>query len=229
MEPPETAVLSVFRFLIRSVAYMVTEQAVSRPGSLTDTTYSTLGYTYTVMSVSITYFVHGTTTDNEQDIATGWLPGELSEVGKEQAKKLGDQIADKHFDVVFCSDLQRAIDSAELGFGRKYEIIQDERLRECNYGDMNGKSATSFKNKMGDFVNAPFPNGESYKDVEARLAGFVDFLRTNYDGKHIAIVAHQGPQLALDVLLRGKTWQQAIDEDWRKKKAWQPGWEYEIS
>ena len=42
------------------------------------------------MSVKITYFVHGTTTDNEQDLATGWAPGELSELGKEQAKDLGE-------------------------------------------------------------------------------------------------------------------------------------------
>ncbi|MDB5186346.1 MAG: hypothetical protein JWL85_869 [Candidatus Saccharibacteria bacterium] len=179
------------------------------------------------MSVRITYFVHGTTTDNEHDLATGWLPGELSEAGKEQAKQLGQQVADKQFDVVFCSDLQRAIDSAQLGFGDKYEIIQDSRLRECNYGDMNGKSASSFKDRMQDFVTTPFPNGESYQDAETRLASFVDYLRTNYDGKHIAIVAHQAPQLALDVSLKGKTWQEAIDEDWRKSKAWQPGWEYE--
>lgn len=178
------------------------------------------------MSVQIAYFVHGTTTDNEQHLATGWLPGELSALGREQAKRLGEQVADKHFDVVFCSDLQRAIDSAELGFGGAYDIIQDERLRECNYGDMNGSSARSFKDRMEDFVDTPFPNGESYKDVEARIASFVDFLRTHYDGKHIAIVAHQAPQLALDVLLCGKTWQQAIDEDWRKFKAWQPGWGY---
>lgn len=180
------------------------------------------------MSVEITYFVHGTTTDNEQDLATGWLPGELSEVGKHQAKDLGGMVADKQFDVVFCSDLQRAIDSAELGFGDKYEIIQDERLRECNYGDMNGQSAASFKGRMEDYVDDPFPNGESYKDVEARLASFVDFLRNNYEGKHIAIVAHQGPQLALDVILGGKTWHQAIAEDWRKQKAWQPDWEYTV-
>jgi broad specificity phosphatase PhoE len=180
------------------------------------------------MAVEITYFVHGTTTDNEQDLATGWLPGKLSEVGKVQAKKLGEQAGDKKFDVVFCSDLKRAVDSAELGFGNRYEIIQDERLRECNYGDMNGQSASTFKDSMGNYVESPFPNGESYKDTEARLASFVDFLRTNYNGKHIAIVAHQAPQLALDVLLRGKTWQQAIDEDWRKSKAWQPGWEYEV-
>lgn len=178
--------------------------------------------------MKITYFVHGTTTDNEQDLATGWLPGELSKIGKQQAKVLGELVADKHFDVVFCSDLQRAIDSAELGFGGKYKIIHDVRLRECNYGDMNGSPASSFKNKMEDYVDTPFPNGESYKDVEARLKSFVDMLRANYSGKHIAIVAHQGLQLALDVLLRDRTWQEAIHEDWRKQKAWQPGWEYTV-
>lgn len=179
------------------------------------------------MSVEITYFVHGTTTDNEQDLATGWLPGKLSEVGRQQAKHLAEQSADKHFDVVFCSDLERAINSAQLGFGDTYDIVQDDRLRECNYGDLNGTSAAAFKDKMEDFIDTPFPHGESYQDVEARLASFVDFLRTNYQGKHVAIVAHQGPQLALDVLLKGKSWQQAIAEDWRKKKAWQPGWEYQ--
>ncbi len=181
------------------------------------------------MSVNITYFVHGTTTDNEQGLATGWLPGELSAKGKEQAAVLGEQVADKQFDIVFCSDLQRAIDSANLGFSNKYKIIQDKRLRECNYGDMNGTSAKTFKNNMHDYIASSFPNGESYRDVENRMASFVEFLKRDYDGKHIAIVAHQGPQLALDVLLRGKTWQEAIDEDWRKTKSWQPGWEYTVS
>lgn len=180
------------------------------------------------MAVKITYFVHGTTTDNEQDLATGWLPGALSKTGRQQAKDLGGMVADKHFGVVFCSDLQRAIDSAELGFGDKYEIIQDDRLRECNYGDLNGTSAADFKDRMQEYIDVSFPNGESYKDIEVRLASFVDFLRQNYEGKHIAIVAHQGPQLALDVILGGKTWQKAISEDWRKQKAWQAGWEYMV-
>jgi len=67
--------------------------------------------------INITYFVHGTTIDNQQRIATGWLPGELSAIGREQAEKLGEQVADRQFDVVFCSDLKRAVDSAQLGFG----------------------------------------------------------------------------------------------------------------
>lgn len=179
--------------------------------------------------VTITYFVHGTTTDNEQDLATGWLPGELSETGKNQAKELGGMVADKVFDVVFCSDLKRAVDSASLAFGNKYKIVPDERLRECNYGDFNGHPASLFKSTMVDYVEHPFPNGESYQDVERRVAEFLNFLVANYTGKKVAIVSHQGPQLALDVLLLGKTWPQAIAEDWRNTKAWQPGWSYIVN
>lgn len=180
------------------------------------------------MAVKITYFVHGTTTDNEQGLATGWLGGELSELGIKQAKELGPLAQDKHFDAVFCSDLKRAVDSANFGFEGKYEIIPDSRLRECNYGDFNQKSE-EFKSDMAQFIDQPFKNGESYKDVEKRMADFINFLKENYNGKHIAIVAHQGPQLALDVLLKSKTWQQAIEEDWRKTRSWQPGWEYMIA
>lgn len=178
--------------------------------------------------VSLVYFVHGTTTDNEQKLATGWLPGELSAAGREQAKKLGEQVADQQFDVVFCSDLQRAIDSAELGFGKKYKIIQDDRLRECNYGALDGGPKAVKDSMMDDCIDHPFPNGESYRDVEARLESFCNFLRQKYDGKRVAIVAHQGPQLALDVILKNKSWEQAIAEDWRKTSAWQPGWQYII-
>src|SRR3989344_8513666 len=181
------------------------------------------------MAVKITYLVHGTTTDNEQDLATGWSPCELSELGVKQAKELGKLVPKKHFDVIFCSDLKRAVDSAELGFGDKYKIIQDKRLRECNYGDFTGKPAEKFKNKMVNYVDNPFPNGESYKDVEKRIADFLNFLGKRYSRKHVAIVSHQAPQLALDVLTKEKTWSQAISEDWRNKKIWQPGWEYSVS
>ncbi|MFA6381834.1 MAG: histidine phosphatase family protein [Candidatus Buchananbacteria bacterium] len=177
--------------------------------------------------IKITYFVHGTTTDNEKGLATGWLAGELSKLGIQQSKELAGQVADQKFDVIFCSDLKRAVDSAKLAFGDKYEIIPDQRLREINYGGFNGQP-DSFKTNLKQFIKTPFPGGESFSEVENRLADFVEFLKTNYGGKHIAIVAHQAPQLALEVLLNKKTWEQAIDEDWRNQKAWQPGWKYII-
>jgi KaiC/GvpD/RAD55 family RecA-like ATPase len=81
-----------------------------------------------------------------------------------------DLTSNKNFDVVFCSDLKRAIDSAKLGFGNKYKISEDIRLRECNYGDWNG-NPTEFKDgKMDQYITTTFPNGESYSDVEKRLS-----------------------------------------------------------
>jgi broad specificity phosphatase PhoE len=79
-----------------------------------------------------------------------------------------------------------------------------------------------------EMIAERFPNGESYEDVKARIASFLEFLKQNYDGKAVAIIAHKAPQLALDVLLHGKIWEQAFAEDWRKTKAWQAGWEYEV-
>jgi broad specificity phosphatase PhoE len=75
---------------------------------------------YTGVMVTITYFVHGTTPDNENGLATGWLPGELSPLGLEQAKVLAKQVADREFDIVICSDLYRAVQTAQLLFGDKH-------------------------------------------------------------------------------------------------------------
>ena len=178
--------------------------------------------------LEITYFVHGTTTDNEKDLATGWAAGELSQLGIEQSIALGKLVANKKFNVVFCSDLKRAIVSARLAFGDRYEIIQDSRLREVNYGDFTQKLAKEFKNDVAKYIDSPFLNGESYKDVEKRMSDFLNEILPKYDGKHIAIVAHKVPQLALDVLIKGKTWEQAFASDWRKTKSYQPGWKYTI-
>lgn len=66
--------------------------------------------------IYITYFVHGTTTDNEQGISSGWYNVSLSELGIVQSLDLKNTIRTKHFDIVFCSDFKRAIDSANLTF-----------------------------------------------------------------------------------------------------------------
>lgn len=58
------------------------------------------------MAVKITYFVHGTTTDNLEHKSTGWLPGILSQKGINQSIILKEQVDINQFDVVFCSDLQ---------------------------------------------------------------------------------------------------------------------------
>lgn len=136
------------------------------------------------------------------------------------------QIKGKSFDAVFCSDLKRAVDSAKLTFGKSVSIIQDKRLRECNYGDLTQHSSKEVE--QYDCIHKKYPNGESYPDVENRVRDFIKETLKKYAGKHIAIVAHKAPQLALEVIINNKTWEEAVKEDWRLKnpKEWKPGWEY---
>ena len=178
------------------------------------------------MPMFITYFVHGTTTDNEKGISSGWFDVELSSKGIEQSIALKDKLDGKKIDVVFCSDLKRAVDSAKLTFEGTAPIISDARLRECNYGDFNAKPSEIVEPLQEKMITERFPGGESYEDVKIRIVGFLESLKRDYPGKFIAIVAHKAPQLALDVILKNKTWEQAFAEDWRKTKSWQPGWEY---
>lgn len=180
------------------------------------------------MAVKITYFVHGTTTDNEQGRSTGWNHGELSAIGIEQSKKLREQTKDEKFDAVFSSDLKRAYDTAIHAFGGRVPVTVDQRLRECNYGKYNGGDSKIVEPMHEKMIQEKFPEGESYEDVKTRMASFLEFLKQNYDGKSVALVAHKAPQIALDALLKNKTWESAFRDDWRNTKSWQPGWEYEL-
>jgi broad specificity phosphatase PhoE len=178
--------------------------------------------------VKITYFVHGTTVDNENHISSGWKDVELSDKGIQQSIELRELIKDKKFDAIFTSDLKRAIDSAEITFGLEYEDMtySDPDLRECNYGDYDGKPSEIVEPLQEKSITNPMPNGESYEQVKERVSRFLEKLRKVYNGRHVAIVAHKAPQLALEVLLKGKTWETAFATDWRKVGKWQPGWEY---
>ena len=177
------------------------------------------------METKVIYFVHGTTTDNATKKCSGWKQSKLTDLGKERAIKLGQTRKDICFDIIFTSDLVRAIDTANLAFPN-VKNIQDKRLRECNYGDLDGKdkSLVIYENH----IDKPFPNGESLKDVEKRVRSFIDFLKNNYEAKTVGIVAHRATQLSFEVITKGISWEDAIANDWRKTKSWQPGWVYII-
>ena len=179
------------------------------------------------METKIIYFVHGTTTDNAAKLCSGWKEAMLNNLGIEQAQNLGNVIKENgiKFDVIFTSDLKRAIDSSNIAFP-EYEKIRENRLRECNYGDLDGehKSLVVYE----EHIAKPCPNGESLEDVEKRIREFIEVLKQNYSGKTIGIVAHRAPQLALEVITKGITWEEAINNDWRKTGDWQPGWDYII-
>lgn len=178
------------------------------------------------MGTPITYLVHSTTPDNEKNISSGWNDTPLSELGIRQSHELFLAIWEKHFDVIFCSDLQRAKQTTEIVFPNHPHIIYDSRLRECNYGDFNWFPSDIVEPLQEKNIKTPFPNGESYEDVKIRIENLLNDIQAKYSGKSVACIGSKAPQIALDVLIRWMTWEGAFAYDWRKTKSWQPWWEY---
>jgi broad specificity phosphatase PhoE len=175
------------------------------------------------MSVDIVYETHSTSTDNEAGIATGWLPGRLSETGREQAKELGRRRRADDIATVFVSDLARAVETAEIAFaGSEIGIVQDGRLRECNYGELNGAAAAVVHGERSARIDEPFPGGESYRDVVARVADFLRDVARDWDGKQVLIISHSAPRWALDCLLNGAKLEDLVGAPFE----WRPGWRY---
>jgi len=173
------------------------------------------------VALQLVYETHAITTDNEAGIATGWLPGRLSERGRETAAELGARRRDDGLTAVFVSDLERALETVRVAFeGSPIPVAVDERLRECNYGRLNGMPRARLDMERAAHVDEPWPDGESYRDVVERTAAFLDDL----DGRmgRVLVVAHSANKVALDHLLLGADLRELVD----RPMDWQPGWEY---
>ena len=112
------------------------------------------------------------------------------------------------------------IAEAVLGLDASEQAFLDKTLIDLDGTDK------SFKNDMTQFIDTPYPNGESYKDTEARLHSFLEDVKKEFGDQHIAIIGHEATQLAIEVICNNKTWQQVIAENWRPQGKWQPGWTY---
>jgi 2,3-bisphosphoglycerate-dependent phosphoglycerate mutase len=168
---------------------------------------------------------HATSLDNEGGLASGWYDVDLSPRGEVQARELGERYRDRAVQIVFCSDLRRSYRTAEIAFeGRSgIPIVQDARLRECNYGALTRHSTAEIDAMRASTITAPFPAGESYEQVTARVAGFLDEVGRLYR-EPVLVIGHRGTYYALEHLLNGVPLKTAIEAAW----SWRPGWSYEL-
>lgn len=175
--------------------------------------------------IAITFEAHSTTVDNEAHRASGHNDVELSPLGIRQSEELGERYKDQGFDAIFCSDLQRSYKTAEISFGDKYfPIIQDARLRECDYGDLTQRPSAEVDPEKLQHITRPFPNGESYEQTSLRVKSFLQDLLKDYDGKKVMVIGHRATQYGLEHWIHGIPLEQVISAPWK----WQPGWEYTL-
>jgi broad specificity phosphatase PhoE len=177
------------------------------------------------VGLEIVYETHSITVDNERGIATGWLPGELSARGRELAIEAGRRRIDDPLSAIYVSDLRRAVETVRLAFPKpRVPVHLDARLRECNYGELNGAPVAALDRERLDHVAVPWPDGESYEEVVVRTRSLLDDLRARHDGERVLLVAHSANRWALQHLLLGTPLREAIAAPF----AWQPGWEFQV-
>lgn len=175
------------------------------------------------MTLELVFETHQTTLDNEAGIATGWLPGRLSSQGRRQARELGDRRRDDGLAAVFTSDLHRAVETVDLAFGEAGPpVLLDWRLRECDYGELNGAPRDQVHADRVAHLSTPYPGGESWQQAVDRVGSFLGDLLPRWDGARVLVVGHVATRLGLDHHLLGVPLVDELAAEFR----WQPGWEY---
>lgn len=129
----------------------------------------------------------------------GRAPGlHLAEEGVRQAERAGERIGElKRVDAIYCSPLERAKETAApIGKAVGIRPKVDRGLLECDFGDWTGAELKKLM-KLPEWrtvQKAPstfrFPNGESFTEMQVRMVGALDRLRTRHPGGVIVCVSH---------------------------------------
>lgn len=165
---------------------------------------------------------HSTSEDNERGIASGHLNSALSAKGILQAQTLGDRYQGMPIDMIYCSDLDRSRETARIAFGsRGIPIVEDRRLREWDYGQFNGASASEVERLKIRHILDPFPGGESLSEAIGRIADVIDEISVT-SPETVLIIGHRAVFYTLEHRFKKLPLEVLVVKPWN----WQPSWKY---
>ncbi len=138
---------------------------------------------------------HGQTDYNKQELILGITDIPLNETGEKQAIQLAEEIEKIDIDLIISSPMMRAQQTAKSIADRcGLEIITDNRLKEWDYGEYEGKSrfTEGFAENKREFAVKMGNTGESVLQVSHRVYNFLDEITAKYRDKNILLVSHGG-------------------------------------
>lgn len=147
---------------------------------------------------------HGETDWNRENRIQGWAPSSLTERGREQARALGDHLADRYaFDRVVSSDLRRTRETTALlrEQGVSPEPAFDRAWRERSFGVYQGLTKTEVFEQYPQYtvtsgvsaVRETPENGESLLAARERVLSGWERLLDDAAGGTALVVTHGGP------------------------------------
>jgi ribonuclease H / adenosylcobalamin/alpha-ribazole phosphatase len=155
---------------------------------------------------------HGVTEYSVAKRFAGRSDLELTQTGREQARRAADRIAELGpVDVLISSPLRRTRQTAEqLADRLNLPVLIDEDVIETDFGDWDGYTFSEVNQKWPAELqrwladpSVPPPSGESFETVTRRVRRARDRILAQYSGKTVAVVSHVSPikilvRLALD-------------------------------
>ena len=151
---------------------------------------------------------HGETAWNAEHRVQGQLDIPLNEIGLRQAQAVGKVLGTERFDVIYSSDLSRALQTAQptaSALGMK--ILEDRNLRERHYGiferqtyaEVKGRHSVEYARFAARDPDFDFGGGESLTAFTARSLAALAHIAGAHESGHVLVFTHGG---VLDELYR---------------------------
>jgi broad specificity phosphatase PhoE len=144
---------------------------------------------------------HGETMWNAEGRIQGHTDVDLTELGKEQARATARRLSGVHFDVAYSSDMRRTRNTALIILGeRETPLHSVPELREYNKGVFEGLTPEEYRQQYPELFEASLvndpdfapPGGETIRQCQARLSGFMNKVRKEFLDGDVLIVGHGG-------------------------------------
>ena len=147
------------------------------------------------MATTILLARHGETDSNRERRWQGQTQTLLNDTGREQARALARELASDPPDAIYCSDLDRARETAEIvGAGLGLDVHPDPRLREVDVGALAGRSVAELQgtwNRPLDYLLAEQP--EIFEEMRSRVMDALIEIAAAHEARRVLVVTHGGP------------------------------------
>ncbi|NLY85884.1 MAG: histidine phosphatase family protein [Tissierellia bacterium] len=142
---------------------------------------------------------HGQSEWNLLSKVQGQKDANLTDLGREQARKLGERLIDEDIDIIYSSDLSRALETAKIISSIiNKPIVESKEIREINFGIWEGLTLEEILKKhkeqyliwMKNPVQFKLEGAETLEALKDRVMNYVEKIILENKDKNIAIVSH---------------------------------------
>ena len=177
------------------------------------------------MSTMLIFVRHGESEGNKLDSFNGNRNLPLTSLGRRQAECTAEFLDPYKIDAIYSSDLDRAFETARFTAIRKnLTIIASKNLREIFGGDFEGVKYSEITERFPneyhawkyDMGNCRCPNGESVKELLARVNREVLSIAERHKGQTVMIATHATPIRAMSTIWFKKEITEIRNFEWVK-------------